>query len=211
MKTLAKNPANRYQDADALADDLERVKQGQEVEATPLMAAAARRRDPGHRATARRPRSCRPPEPDEGGGRKMWLGVLIGMLDRRAPRWGAGTCSPRRSRTTTRPTNVSVDDVRGLPTGTRRPSSRRRGSSSRDPPSTEASEEVADGCKRSDLLPCTVIAQDTRDAEVAPGTTITLTVAVPIRQVKVPDLTGPAAGRRRDAPRRAAASMLGSR
>ena len=47
MKTLAKNPANRYQDADALSDDLERVKQGQEVEATPLLVAAggaARRR-----------------------------------------------------------------------------------------------------------------------------------------------------------------------
>ena len=40
MKALAKNPANRYQNAEASAADLERVKQGQEVEATPLLVAA---------------------------------------------------------------------------------------------------------------------------------------------------------------------------
>ena len=57
MKALAKNPANRYQDAEALAADLERVKQGQEVEATPLLVAAgAGDGHPGDRAAAGRPR-----------------------------------------------------------------------------------------------------------------------------------------------------------
>ena len=37
MKALAKNPANRYQSAQELSEDLERVKQGQDVQATPLM------------------------------------------------------------------------------------------------------------------------------------------------------------------------------
>src|SRR5207247_7455877 len=79
MKTLAKNPANRYQTAEELSADLERVKQGQDVEATPLMAAGI-----GGDATqviARAsPTQVLPPPEGEGSSRKVWLGVLIGLL-----------------------------------------------------------------------------------------------------------------------------------
>ena len=79
MKALAKNPANRYQDAEALAADLERVKQGQEVEATPLLVAAGAGAATQVIARPQATQVMPPAEPDDGGGR-MWLGVLIGIL-----------------------------------------------------------------------------------------------------------------------------------
>jgi eukaryotic-like serine/threonine-protein kinase len=76
MRALAKNPANRYQGASEFEDDLRRVRNGQPVEATPLMA--------GGEATqviSRQQTQVLPPTGDEpGGGRKIWLGVLIGVL-----------------------------------------------------------------------------------------------------------------------------------
>jgi serine/threonine-protein kinase len=80
MRALSKNPANRYQTAGEFAEDLERVRTGQEVLATPLMAAGA-----GAAATQLisrpQPTSVLPPrEEPEGSGRKVWLGVLIGAL-----------------------------------------------------------------------------------------------------------------------------------
>ncbi|HYJ60382.1 MAG TPA: Stk1 family PASTA domain-containing Ser/Thr kinase [Actinomycetota bacterium] len=187
MKTLAKNPANRYQDADALAADLERVKQGQEVEATPLMVAG------GGDATQviARPQATQvmpPAEPDEGGGR-MWLGILIGVLIV-AILLGGGYLLAQTLTDDDGPNNVSVEDVRGSSYGDAKARLEAQGLVVTDPPLTEASEEVAEGCKRNDLLPCEVLAQDIRGAEVATGTSITLTVAVPIPQVEVPELTG---------------------
>jgi len=80
MRALAKNPANRYQSAREFAEDLERVRKGQEVHATPLLAA-------GTAAAATQvisrpqPTSVLPPrEEPAGSGRKVWLGVLIGVL-----------------------------------------------------------------------------------------------------------------------------------
>ncbi|MDH5223901.1 MAG: PASTA domain-containing protein, partial [Actinomycetota bacterium] len=81
MKALSKNPSNRYQSAEEFSDDLQRVVAGQEVEATPLMAAGA-----AGAATQviSRPSSqtavLPPPEEPKGSGRKVWLGVLIGLL-----------------------------------------------------------------------------------------------------------------------------------
>ena len=78
MRALAKNPANRYRAADEFRADLERVRQGQEVQATPLLS-------PGAEATqviARPPDTgvLPPQEEPPGSSRKVWLGVLIGIL-----------------------------------------------------------------------------------------------------------------------------------
>jgi serine/threonine-protein kinase len=78
MRALAKNPANRYQTADELRDDLERSRQNQPVLAPPLLPA-------GSEATQVISRPAQtsvlpPQEPPPGSGRKVWLGVLIGIL-----------------------------------------------------------------------------------------------------------------------------------
>lgn len=78
MRALAKNPANRYQTAEEFRADLERARRGQDVQATPLL-------PPGADATQviNRPQqtSVLPPqEAPAGSGRKVWLGVLIGIL-----------------------------------------------------------------------------------------------------------------------------------
>ena len=61
LRTLAKNPANRYQSADEMRADLERAKRGLPVLATPLLAAGATQvLDPRRH---RRRRYSRPPNP----------------------------------------------------------------------------------------------------------------------------------------------------
>ena len=80
MKALSKNPSNRYQTAEEFSADLARVIAGQEVEATPLMPAAIGdatqviSRPTAHTAV------LPPTEEPTGSGRKVWLGVLIGLL-----------------------------------------------------------------------------------------------------------------------------------
>lgn len=77
MRALAKNPANRYQTAEDLRADLERARQGRQVEATPLLPAGAE----ATQVISRPQTAVLPPqEPPPGSGRKVWLGVLIGIL-----------------------------------------------------------------------------------------------------------------------------------
>ncbi|MEO8475896.1 MAG: Stk1 family PASTA domain-containing Ser/Thr kinase, partial [Actinomycetota bacterium] len=78
MKALSKNPANRYQTADDFAADLERVVTGQQVEATPLLAGMG---DATQVISRPAQTSVLPPVTDEStSGRKVWLGILIGIL-----------------------------------------------------------------------------------------------------------------------------------
>ena len=80
MKALSKNPSNRYQSAEEFSADLARVIAGEDVEATPLMptlvgdATQVINRPPSHTAV------LPPAEEPKGSGRKVWLGVLIGLL-----------------------------------------------------------------------------------------------------------------------------------
>jgi predicted Ser/Thr protein kinase len=77
MKALAKNPVNRYQSADEFRADLERAHLGRPVEATPILPETATTQ-----AIARPERTEVLPatEPAGGGGRRWWIGVLIGVL-----------------------------------------------------------------------------------------------------------------------------------
>jgi eukaryotic-like serine/threonine-protein kinase len=188
MKALAKNPANRYQDAEALAADLERVKQGQEVEATPLLVAG------GGDATQviARPQATQvmpPAEPDEGGGR-MWLGILIGVLIVAILAGGGYLLAQTLTGDDDGEGPVAVPDVRGKTYAEAKSELEGLGLVVNDPPETQDSDTVLPGCKRNDLNPCEVLIQDIRGAEVPPETPIILTVAVPIPKVEVPNLVG---------------------
>ncbi|MGH2597234.1 MAG: Stk1 family PASTA domain-containing Ser/Thr kinase [Actinomycetota bacterium] len=78
MRALAKNPANRYQTAEEFRADLERARRGQDVQATPLMPIGA---DATQVISRAQQTSVLPPqEAPAGSGRKVWLGVLIGIL-----------------------------------------------------------------------------------------------------------------------------------
>jgi beta-lactam-binding protein with PASTA domain/predicted Ser/Thr protein kinase len=178
MKCLAKNPANRYQTAEELSADLERVKQGQDVEATPLMAAGI-----GGDATQviARPaptQVLKPPE-EEGSSRKVWLGVLIGLLIFALLAAG-GYLIGRALSNKDNPTVVPMPQLVGKTLD-------------------EATQILSDNGlvlgtvtkQQTDEQPKnTVLEQSvTKGTQVAPGTTIDLTIAVPIPKVAVPDVS----------------------
>jgi eukaryotic-like serine/threonine-protein kinase len=77
MKALAKNPDNRYQTAEEFREDLERLRRGELVSATPIMAPAAPtaviHRQPGE---VGEPTAILPPS--EEGGTKWWVWALVG-------------------------------------------------------------------------------------------------------------------------------------
>jgi eukaryotic-like serine/threonine-protein kinase len=78
MKAMAKNPANRYQTADEMRQDLGRVLQGLPTMATPLMG------DPTEHITRTQPEGTavmtRAPPEEEERRRKVWPIVLISLL-----------------------------------------------------------------------------------------------------------------------------------
>jgi eukaryotic-like serine/threonine-protein kinase len=75
LRTLAKNPANRYQSAEEMRADLERTKRGLPVLATPLLAAGATQvlDPPPAQATQLLP----PPEPDRGTN---WVPIAVTLI-----------------------------------------------------------------------------------------------------------------------------------
>jgi len=77
MKALAKNPDNRYQDAEDLRADLERARLGQHVQATPLLPESAPTQVI---APSGPPTAVLPPTEPEGGGRRWWVWVVVALL-----------------------------------------------------------------------------------------------------------------------------------
>ena len=110
MKALAKNPDNRYQDADEMRADLERARLGQTVQATPLLPESARtqRIAPSGPPTAVLP----PVEPGEGERRRWWIPALIVLLILAV--LGGGLYLLASSLLQDNATLVKVPDVRGF-------------------------------------------------------------------------------------------------
>jgi eukaryotic-like serine/threonine-protein kinase len=175
MKCLAKNPANRYQSAEELSADLERVKQGQDVEATPLMAAGI-----GGDATqviARpQPTQVMTPPEEEGSSRKVWLGVLIGLLI--FALLAAGGYLIGQAINKDGSAAITLPDITG---------------SSYDAAKSQLEAlglVVTREDKQSSKVKETVLAQDpAARTQVESGSTVKLTVAVPFPKVSVPDVS----------------------
>ena len=110
MKALAKNPDNRYQDADEMRADLERARLGQTVQATPLLPESARtqRIAPSGPPTAVLP----PVEPGEGERSRWWIPALIVLLILVV--LGTGLYLLASSLLQDNATLVKVPDVRGF-------------------------------------------------------------------------------------------------
>jgi serine/threonine-protein kinase len=178
MKCIAKNPANRYQDAGELIADLERVRKGLLVEATPLMPMAA-----GAAATqviARQPTALMPPPEPEGSSRKIWLGVLIGLLVV-AILAGGGYLLAQvfgNQDSATKPMPTVVGQQYSVARATL------------SDPNQYGLVVVKKPQESTKVPPGQVTFQDVKPGDpVKPGDTVTLTVAVPPATVTVPDLT----------------------
>jgi serine/threonine-protein kinase len=110
MKALSKNPDNRYQDADEMRADLERVRLGQPVQATPLLPESARTQVI---ASSGPPTAVLPPVGPEGDEpRRWWIPALIVLLILAV--LGGGLYLIASSLLSTNAASVKVPDVRGF-------------------------------------------------------------------------------------------------
>jgi serine/threonine-protein kinase len=177
MKALSKNPANRYQTAEAMAEDLRRVREGEPVEATPLLAGAGEATQVIARPNATQ--VLPPTEEPPGSGRKVWLGILIGVAV--VAILGAGgwlLANTLTGEDTT--TKVIVPGVVGLEANVAQDRLEQLKLK------VEIQERVAPNKD-----PGIVLDQDPPEgAEVDEGSTVTLVVAKAPATVEVPDLTG---------------------
>jgi serine/threonine-protein kinase len=176
MKALSKNPDNRYQDADEMRSDLERVRLGQPVQATPLLPESARTQviAPSGPPTAVLP----PVGPQDGERRRWWIPALIVLLILAI--LGGGLYLLASSLLSTN-ASVRVPDVRG--------SSQEAATRQLKEAGFEVTPEFQVTTNPADVGD--VISQDP-----APGTllekgkTVTITVGKKPAQVEVPNLTG---------------------
>jgi serine/threonine-protein kinase len=79
LRALAKNPANRYQTAEEFREDLERVRRGMPVNATPLLPAGTTQviDRPSSRTAVLPPTAHHEPEPERSN---WWVPVLVTLL-----------------------------------------------------------------------------------------------------------------------------------
>jgi beta-lactam-binding protein with PASTA domain/predicted Ser/Thr protein kinase len=178
MRALSKNPANRYQTALEFSEDLQRVIKGQEVQATPLMPAMGEATQVISRPqqTAVLP----PQEEPQGSGRKVWLGVLIGVLVV-GILGGAGYLLVNAL---TKDSSTQVKVVRVI--GSQYEDAKRlleaQGLHIQDPPKFKVTDAAAPGV---------ILSQDpAEDTLVDKNSTVNVTVAKAPQTVPVPDLTG---------------------
>ncbi len=177
MRALSKNPANRYQTAKEFSEDLGRVIEGQDVHATPLMPGAGE----ATQVISRPPStSVLPPQEEEGSGRKVWLGILIGVLIV-AVLGGGGYLLVNSLTKDSNPQTlvITVDNVVGMTFDAAKTTLEGQGLVVADP-KYKATDGAAEG---------TVLAQDPpADQQVGPSAVVTLTVAKAPTTVEVPSL-----------------------
>jgi beta-lactam-binding protein with PASTA domain len=181
MKALAKNRANRYQTAQEFYDDLERVKQGQEVTATPILAGAAGT-DATQVISRPQPTTVLPPhEEPPGSGRSAWAGVLIGLLIAAIVAGGGYLLYTSQNDGGTDTTTVTVPNVKDKPFETAKRELLDAGLAVIEPPAEEVSEGKAGIVLRQDPQPDEVVEQ---------GKAVLLTISVEPPKVSVPPLVG---------------------
>jgi serine/threonine-protein kinase len=177
MKCMAKNPANRYQSAAELSEDLDRVRKGQEVEATPLLAVGAA--GAATQVIARQPTQVMPPPEPEDSSRKVWLGVLIALLVF-AILAGGGYLLAKVLNASDTPTTGLMLPLKGVPFANAKAQLE----------GLDLNLNIVRAPKESDQTPDIVLAQDPDEGvTLNQGDTVTLTVAIPPKDVTVPDLT----------------------
>jgi serine/threonine-protein kinase len=182
LRAMAKNPANRYQSAEEFRADLERVKRGLPVEATPILPAAA-----ATQALPREPAPTAvlpPPEPERS---RWWIPVLVtllilGILG--VVLWLLAQ-NLLNDDNENQPTLVDVPNVVGQKLNAARTALEDAGLVVADP---VIEEPAAD---HPDEDPGTVIAQNpTPDqGQVEEGTQVVLTVVAQAEAVAIPDLS----------------------
>ncbi|HEY6678080.1 MAG TPA: Stk1 family PASTA domain-containing Ser/Thr kinase [Actinomycetota bacterium] len=176
MKAMAKNPDNRYQDADEMKADLERARLGQGVQATPLLPESARtqRIAPTGPPTAVLP----PAAPGDGERRRWWIPALIILLILAV--LGGGLYLLASSLLSTNTDTVKVPDVIGF---TEEAATRTLRDAGFDV--TTEFQVTTDQAKIGEVI------EQSPDPEslLAEGKTVTITVGKRPAQVEVPDLT----------------------
>ena len=187
LRTLAKNPANRYQTAEELRRDLERVRRGAPVEATPLLPADVGTtqvipHDRGPRTAVLPP--TREPEPERS---RWWIPVLVTLLILGVLALVLFLLARNLLQDEPQANLVTVPDVVGERFNAARSTLEGEGFEVVTPPIAIAAEDAPD--EFADAEPGTVVAQDpAANDEVPEGSQVTLTVIAQPDLVPVPEV-----------------------
>jgi eukaryotic-like serine/threonine-protein kinase len=179
MRALSKNPANRYQTAQEFSEDLARVVKGQEVQATPLMPGAG---DATQVISRPQATSILPPQEEpKGSGRKIWLGILIGVLTVAILTGGGYLLVNALTKNNTQASQFGMPNVVGMSFQDAKTELEGRGLTVHDPPNRQVSGQPVG----------TVLDQSPKArTQVGQGATVVLTVAKAAPTVTVPPLQG---------------------